>query len=129
MPGEFAHDVARICHRANERVSSVVIPPLTDPRRVATALERIVAIERGALSQLRSLTPPKSEAAAVDSWLALLDQMLDEVGRAGDALRHNEVFTALDVATRAMRLDLRGRDLARALGVPACRVEIAFTRR
>jgi hypothetical protein len=119
---EFERRATGMCTRGNARAARIVIPPFTDPRGAAAAFTRLVEVERGTVSQLRSLKPPKAEANDVDAWLALLDQMLDEVTLARDALRRADVFSALDAVARAMSLDERGRDLARALGVRPCRL-------
>jgi hypothetical protein len=121
---EFARDVARICRRANARVDRIDVPTISTPRQAADAFERIEVTERAALVELRRLVPPKGVTADVEKWLAVLDQMLDEVAVVRDALRRGDVFSALETAARAMTLDERARDLARALRVQPCRLAV-----
>lgn len=121
---EFARDVARICERANTRVERIDVPTIATPHHAAVAFGRIEMTQRTALLELRRLEPPKDVAAEVATWLAVLDQMLDEVAVAAQALRGGEVLSALETAARAMTLDERGRQLARALRVQPCRLVV-----
>ena len=126
---EFAREASEICRRGNARVARIAIPSFTEPRQAVAALTHLVKVERVTLSALRGLEPPKSETADIDAWLALLDQMLDEVTLTSNALRRGDAFSALDAAARAMTLDGHGRGLARALGVGPCRLGQLVTTR
>jgi len=120
---DFMREASRICRHGNARTSRVSVPPLTsDPAGASRALTRIATIGRATLADLRGLRPPKADGPAIDSWLAVIDQMLDETELARDALRERQPIAALEAIARATVLDGRARDLARQAGVHPCRL-------
>lgn len=120
---EFTREASRICRHGNARVARVQVPsPPGDPTGASRALTRIATIGRATLADLRNLRPPKAEGPAIDSWLAVIDQMLDETELARDALRERQPIAALDAIARATVLDGRARELARAAEIHPCRL-------
>jgi len=119
---EFARDASRICRQASERVTQVTVPPFADGRSAALALARVSRRGRDALRELRDLGAPKADATRIDTWLAVLDQALDEVDFAATALDHGDHGVAREAAARAGALDRRGRELGRAYDVAPCRL-------
>lgn len=121
---EFVRRANRICARARTRVRDVRVPPFTDPNAAERVLTRLTTGERDALSALRDLQPPKDRAAAVTTWLAVVDQMIDELDLTKDALAHGAVPEATDAVGRADALERRARHLARLLGIRDCRFPV-----
>jgi hypothetical protein len=120
---DFMREASRICRHGNERSARIHVPPAPDdPTGASRALTRIATIGRATLADLRGLRPPKADGPAVDSWLAVIDQMLDETELARDALRERQPIAALDAIARATVLDGRARVLARAAGIDPCRL-------
>jgi hypothetical protein len=120
---DFVRQASRICRHGNTLTARVHVPPLsTDPTGASRAFTRIATIGRSTLSDLQNLQPSKADAAAIDSWLAVINQMLDETELARDALRERQPIAALDAIARAELLDGRARALAHEAGIHACRL-------
>ncbi len=118
---EFTRRAAATCSRADRRATAVELPALDRPG-AAGAMSRVIDVERDALSDLHTLKPPKALAAAVDEWLATVDQLVVEAEFLRESLRHGDGHLAQSIAIRAARLSLRSQVLATRLGVTGCTV-------
>jgi len=118
---EFTRRAAATCARADRRVSAVALPPL-GRKGTARAMTRVIDIERDALGELHELQPPKALAAAVDEWLATVDQLVVEAEFLRESLRHGDRNLAQSIAIRAARLSLRSQVLATQIRVTGCTV-------
>jgi hypothetical protein len=120
---DFMREASRICRNGNAEAARIQVPPpSSDPAGASRALTRIATIGRATLADLRGLRPPKADGPAIDSWLAVIDQMLDETELARDALRERQPIAALEAIARATLLDGRARVLAQAAGIHPCRL-------
>jgi hypothetical protein len=119
--GAFVRGASHICRAASTKTGHVALPNLLSSKHPASALERLSAREKRAIAQLRDLEPPKSDAAIVAEWVAVLDQMTGEVDFARTSLHRGAVSTAIEAVARADTLERRGRELADAQGISACR--------
>lgn len=118
---DFMRDASHICRHGNLRVANVHVPAApSDPAGASRALTHIAKIGRATLADLRNLHPSKADAPAVESWLAVIDQTLDETELARDALRERQPIAALEAIARATVLEGRARVLAHGVGVHPC---------
>jgi hypothetical protein len=124
---EFAREASRICRDANARLARVDVPPFTDHRAAAHALERTSEHARDAIRELHDLRGHTAETTGVGAWLAILDQATDELDLTAAALHAGNERGAIEAAGRAEALDRRGRELGRAYDVSPCRLTGALT--
>src|SRR5204863_8279374 len=95
------------------------IPPLSE-HGALHSLEVLSTRDRDAVRRLGDLKPPKDEADGVDEWIALLDQMVDEVDLAHEQLRAGDTTNASDALDRAAVLERRAAAKSRARGITSC---------
>jgi uncharacterized protein YbcC (UPF0753/DUF2309 family) len=119
---EFRRDASRICRLGNARVERVRVAPLEDGIAAAHGLELVVAAHRQTLQDLRSLDAPKRDELVIEKWLAVVDQLLDQVDQARVALEAEDEARAEAGVRRALLLDDRARELAHDFGITPCRV-------
>jgi len=117
----FARDAGHVC-RHTTNAAAIHVPPFTETHAAIQALRRVARTERALIASLRDVKPPKSEADAVDAWLALIDQRVDELDFARDALLRGEIGIAFEAAIRADILAHRARAAAEDLDVTPCRL-------
>ena len=115
----FRHRAEAICSRAARATTAVDLPDMDD-HRAASAMHRIVEIERGALADLRDLEPPHALESGVEVWLATVDQLVDEADFLRDSLAHGDHALVQAVGTRTARLSLRAEKLGTDLGISGC---------
>lgn len=119
---EFRRDASRICRRGNARVQRVQVASIDDGVSAARGLQRVVDLERALVRTLRTLDPPKRDAMAVEKWLAVIDQLVDQAEQAQAAVEAGDAARARVSAGRALLLDERARALADRYGITPCRV-------
>lgn len=118
---EFAKEATAVCRRVS-RHSHATIPPFSHHRDASHALERIVAADRDDLRDLRDLKPEKTLAGPITSWLAVIDQMLDEADLVVEGLRDGDGDSVRGAAARADLLAQRALVLAHKIGVEGCKL-------
>jgi hypothetical protein len=119
--GAFVRSASRICREASAKAGHAALPDVLSSTNADRALDRLSTREQQVIAQLRDLEPPKPDAGIVAEWVAVLDQMVGEVGFARASLRRGAASTALEAVARADTLERRGRKLADAQGISACR--------
>jgi len=123
---EFAHEASEVCRDTTRRIAELTVPALTSGRRATSALERVADEGRHAVDALRELDGPKRDLVRVERWIGILDQAVDELDFALEALRHGDESTAREASTRAEMLDQRGRELGRDHDIAPCRLTSAL---
>lgn len=96
------------------------IPAPSTATQIAAYLDRSLAINRGMLARLRSLTPPPGDEQAVRKVLSDFDGILAK-GKSAEATAASGDDTATDVAIKelAMSVEKAGAE-ARAYGFKSC---------
>lgn len=115
-----AREASELCRRESRVADGTDLPSLDRPEEAARAIERAVQRQRTVLADLRELAPPKVEEGAIERWLALIDQMLDEADLMVRQLRRGDHAAASDTAARVAALDARSAELARRNDIAAC---------
>lgn len=121
-PRAYAEHASEICRAATRHAHRVEVPAFTRPARAADAIDALVEEQRSTLSELRDLKPQKERVGAINQWLALLDQMLDEADLVVEQLRATDPTAASESAIRVTALEERGAELARKHGITPCRL-------
>jgi hypothetical protein len=117
----YAREASEACGRANRAVARIDVPSLSQTRRAARVLARIVVVERAAVDDLRGLRPPEHLADTTQKWIALLDQGADELELMGLRLHDGHEAEAAGYGAKATTLLDRARDLVAPLRVSSCR--------
>jgi hypothetical protein len=120
-PQAYAEHASKICRVATRHARGVDIPAFTRPARAAAAIDALVEEQRGTLAELRDLKPEKERVAALNRWLALLDQMLDEADLVVVQLQGADPTAATESALRVSALEERSAELARKHDITPCR--------
>lgn len=120
-PRAYAEHASKICRVATRHAQDVDVPAFTRPARAAAAIDALVAEQRGTLAELRDLKPEKERIAALNRWLALLDQMLDEADLVVVQLQSADPTAASESAQRVAALEERSAELARTHDITPCR--------
>jgi len=115
----YAREAGKLCARANRAVGRVELPTVPD-HSTAGRLERVVAIQRHAIDDLRALRPPTRLSSLVQRWIALLDQATDELERMRDQLRIGRTAEASAYGEKAATLSARARELVAPLHQTSC---------
>ncbi len=117
---EFVRQANAVCRDGAAKVSLVRIPGRADVTSMPQAAAQVVAIQRHELDRLRALTAPKKDRTAVESWIALVDQTLDQADLSARAQRDGDISRALRANLNGAALDRRADELAHRYGLAAC---------
>jgi len=83
---------------------------------------RVVAVHRLSVDELRELRPPKQFDSLTKSWIALVDQSLDELDAMRDAMRTRDHTDARAYAQRAELLTRRASEIVHPYRITSCQV-------
>lgn len=117
---EYVRRANAVCRDAGHAVADLQVPRTADGDALAAASAAVVEIQRRALEGLRSLPEPAPDRAALNRWLALVDQTLDQSDASVRAQRSGDVQAALTANANGEALDRRADELARRFGLTSC---------
>jgi hypothetical protein len=118
---DYARAASDVCRRGNGAVARIELPSLSARRDASRAMARVVAVQRGAIAQLRAFRPPEKLSDTVQRWIALLDQGADELERMSTQLRTGDTAGAIEYGAKATILLDRAQQVAAPLRVTSCR--------
>jgi len=115
---QFQHQAVAICRRYQRRIGT--LKTATDMAHLASQGARAVALERAELRELRALTPPAADRAAVKRMLDSLDTSIATGAKLVAAAKANDVAgVAADAELLKAQLGTTG-VLARPFGLDLC---------
>lgn len=126
--GGSSHDVSKseyvtrasaVCRDADRDVSAVR-RDATDATTLAASIGRVLSVERDAVTRVRAIPAPREDARALDQWLSLVDQSLDQVDAARRASTRGDAAGAAAANAHGADLAQRATEAARAYGITAC---------
>lgn len=118
---EYVSKTSAVCAQGNREIGRV---ELSNVRRT---MGRVVVIHRRSVDELRGLRPPKRFEGRAEAWVALVDQMLDEIDAMRAAMHDGDRQAVSAYAEKAAVLDRRSRLVAREHGITPCRVPLGLT--
>ena len=116
---EFAAKADAICKKYNEKTKEIGnnSKSLSD---VAKAFDQALPLLENALSELKTLKPPKSEQHAVDEWLAQSQVLKHDLQEMRDKAKAKDLKGVQEAFARASANDKQGNRLAAKLGMKVC---------
>jgi hypothetical protein len=115
---EFAAKADAICRKYNQKTRQIgQAKNLSD---VAKAFDQALPLLSSALSELRTLKPPKSEQHSVDEWLAQSEVLKHDLQEMRDKAKAKDLKGVQDAFARASANDTQGNRLAAKLGMKVC---------
>ena len=115
---QFQQQAVAICQRYQRRIGT--LKTATDLEHLASQGARAVALERSELRELRALTPPAADRAAVNRMLNSLDLSIATGAKLVAAAKANDVAgVAADAELLKAQLGTTG-VLARPFGLDVC---------
>ncbi len=88
--------------------------------QLASTLQRLHIVAAGYLTQLRRLKQPSGDRSAIEAFLTPLAEVVDAIGKAGDAIGRNRVPAALAILQQASPLAQDATAAAHGYGLAQC---------
>jgi hypothetical protein len=116
---EFAAKADAICKKYNAKTKQIGnnSQNLSD---VAKAFDQALPLLASAISELRTLKPPKSEQHNVDKWLAQSEVLKHDLQEMRDRAKAKDLKGVQEAFARASANDKLGNSLAAKLGMKVC---------
>lgn len=115
---EYASKADAICGKYNQQVKA-----LTNPSNLAELAEvagQTLPILDKAITELKDLTPPASEKAKVDQWLAQVEKLKGDLEEIRDRAKDKDMQGVQAVVPKAEEHNRRSNALATELGMSVC---------
>ncbi len=107
-----------ICTELNEKLALIREPQT--PEETGESGARAVEIYRTGLTELRALTPPEGDEAAVDEILDAFEAAVDWAEEFTEAFAAGDEAKATELYAEGERLDEESRRLAESYGLQEC---------
>jgi hypothetical protein len=116
---DYAAKADAICKKYNEKTKQIgnQSKSLAD---VAKAFDQALPLLANALSEIRTLKPPKSEQHTVDEWLAQSEVLKHDLQEMRDKAKAKDLKGVQEAFARASANDRQGNRLAAKLGMKVC---------
>jgi ABC-type Zn uptake system ZnuABC Zn-binding protein ZnuA len=116
---DYAAKADAICKKYNAKTKQIGnnSKNLSD---VAKAFDRALPLLDNALSELKTLRPPKSEQHDVDEWLAQSQVLKHDLQEMRDKAKAKDLKGVQEAFARASANDRQGNRLAAKLGMKVC---------
>jgi len=116
---DYAAKADAICKKYNEKTKQIgnQSKSLAD---VAKAFDQALPLLANALSEIRTLKPPKSEQHTVDEWLAQSEVLKHDLKEMRDKAKAKDLKGVQEAFARASANDKQGNRLAAKLGMKIC---------
>ena len=115
---EWIAQADAICAGANAQIDALGEPAGLED--VADFSAKAEEISRAQLEKLRALTPPEGDAAAVGEMLGLVEQVIDEAAKLGDAAKEGDVGKINEIVAAIDPINERADQLAQDYGLQEC---------
>ena len=115
-PASYRASINKICAAYNDSIRAL-------PRSTTSSFAGLTTLANSAkntLAQIKSVAAPGSLDAAVNKWVAHLQQSEANVAKLLQAFKAGDTTQLRTLATEGTKLNAQGNAQARALGLPSC---------
>ncbi len=117
---DYVQQANRVCHDAAASVAALKLPDTNDVTTIPKAAKAVVAAQRKALDRLRAIQPPKANRPEINTWIALIDQTIDQAEVSAQSQEDGDIQRANTANANGAALDARADQIAKAFGLNTC---------